>query len=903
MRKKIWLPVVLVLAAIILISLAAGYYTDFLWYDSLDVAQVFMKPFFFELAVRAVLWIFAFVFLLVNLLPIAGEFRLQRLRVVGDMEVQGKFRLSRKLLALISVVLAFFWIWVLPSLWDKVMLMLNSSPMGQVDPILGRDISWYLFNYPVFSALSGSLVGLLFLTVLVVAVGYGLSGAVKFHGKLWVAPKALKHFSILMAVYLIWFAVSRQLAAAEMLVTPSSSLFGAGYTDINVRLPLLRVLQIAALAMAVLSLSNLKLNKTRVFLTAPTVLIAISILGGAYGLVIQQFVVGPNQLARETPYLEHHIEATRRAYGLDNLEQVAYDISGEDLNADLIQKNQRTIDNIRLMDYRPLQQHYQQSQSLRLYYEFNEIDIGRYRLGDEYHQVMLALRELNVESLPDQAQTLINRHFKYTHGYGVVMSPVNRVTDNGHPTYFFRDIPVESEIDIPLERPEVYFGELTNEFVVVNTRNGEFGYRGDDDESMVEYQGTDGVELSPFRRLLYAMKFRKPILLLSDEITPDSRILYDRNVTRRIQKIAPFLTLDGDLYPVVAEGKIYWLADAYTTSSLYPYAQPTARGNYIRNSAKVVVDAYNGTVDIYKFDEDPVISAWEQVFPGLIQDRSQFPTALEDHIRYPLDYFQTQAEILTTYHMTDPTDFYNREDVWEIPVENYRGAEVQVEPYYVTMQLPGKEDAEFILMLPYTPLNRNNMIGWLAAGNDGDSYGQLQIYNFPRGQLVEGPSQIEAYINQDPDISQQLSLWDQGGSDVVRGNLLTIPVDGNILYIEPLYILAQSRSVPEMRQVIVFYDDVLVMERSLDLALEQIFGVIEGEEPSPTDPTDPSVPGVGGELQDLIDEINATYNEMEQAARDGRWSDYGDALDKLGQLLSDLQRQSDTESQPDPEIP
>ena len=889
-RRMIWLPVALTIL-IAGILLATGYYTDYLWYQSLDAAQVFIKPFVFELGVRAGLWVLGFAFMLANFLPMAGVLKVQRLRVVSNLEVQRQFSLNRKVVAAIAAGLSLFWVWLLPSLWDRVMLMLNAAPMGQVDPILGQDISWYLFNYPVYTVLSGAFVGLLVLTTAAVVAGYVMGGVLQtIKGSVLVGPKALRHFSLLMALFLVWFAASRQLAMAGLLTSQSTSLFGAGYTDVNVRLPVLRVQQIAALAMAIVSLMNLKVKKTRLLLAAPALLLVVAIAGGAYAAVIQQFVVGPNQLVRETPYIQHHINATRQAYGLDALDQVEYPIGGDAISPDAIQDNQRTIDNIRLLDYRPLHQHYHESQSLRLYYEFNDIDIDRYYVDGEYHQVMLALRELDVDSLPDQAQTVINRHFKYTHGYGVVMSPVNRITANGHPTYFLRNIPVQSEINIPVDRPEIYFGELTNEFVVVNTAGGEFSYQGDGEERVVQYQGQDGVELSPFRRMLFALKFRKPIMLLSDEITADSRVLYNRNIVARINKVAPFLRLDGDPYPVVADGQIYWIVDAYTTSDLYPYAQPVWGHNYIRNSAKVVVDAYDGTVDIYKFDEnDPIIAAWENVFPGLIQERTDFPQALERHIRYPMDYFEAQADILRTYHMTNPQDFYNREDVWEVGVETYRGQEVQVEPYYVTMQLPGREEAEFVLMLPYTPLNRNNMVGWLAAGNDGDSYGQLELYHFPRGQLVEGPSQIEAYIDQDPVISQQITLWDQGGSEVVRGNLLTIPVNGSILYVEPLYIHATSRSVPELRQVILYHNNVLVMEPNLELALERLFGVIDGEEPivPPGDP-DPGAP-IGGDVQQLIQEINAAYASMNQAARDGRWGDYGNSITELGQLIEQLE--------------
>lgn len=878
-------------ALIIILIVLAVYYTEYLWYESLEITQVFLKPVILELLIKSALWLLGFLFILLNILPLTEHFRIRRLRVFEGQAVKPR-SLSKKALALVSFAVSLVWIWILPQIWDKVLLMINSSPTGLTDPVLGRDISYYLFSYPLFTLLSGSFVSLLFITFIFVITAYVIGGALTFFRyKPVLSSKAITHLSLLVGLALVWYALTRGLAMAAVLVTPSQSVFGAGYTDVHVHFPVLRIQQVIAVLLAVVVLINIKLKKIRILLAAPVFLIMISLLGGIYGGIIQKFVVDPNQLERETPFIEHHIQATRDAYGLSDMEQIEYDVVKKPMTSEVLKENSLTIDNIRLLDYRPLKQHYHQSQSLSLYYEFKDIDIDRYRFDDQYSQVMLSVRELNVESVPDQAQTLINRHFKYTHGYGVVMSPVTSITANGHPTYYLRDIPVKSEVNIPLSRPEVYFGELTDQFVVVNTLNKEFGYAEDGQERIVEYQGDDGVKLNFLRRILYAIKFGKPILLFSDEVTADSRILYNRNIIERINKTAPFLQLDSNVYPVIAEGRIFWIADAYTVSNIYPYSQPLGQINYIRNSAKVVVDAYNGSVGIYRFDDnDPIMNAWKGVFPGLIKDREEFPDFLENHIRYPVDYFEAQAAMLRTYHMTNPRDFYNRENVWEIAVEKYGGNEVRVEPYYVTMQLPDQDEAEFILKLPFTPLNRNNMVGWLAAGNDGENYGKLMLYNFPRGRLVEGPSQIEAYIDQDPVISQQIALWDQSGSEVVRGNLLTIPIDDNILYVEPLYIISQSRSVPELRRVILFYNDVLVMESTLDLALEKLFGIKRDTQKPPGGEDTPVTPQPGEDesLQELVSRINQVYLDMEKAAREGRWADYGTYNDQLGSLIEQL---------------
>ena len=896
MLRKYKIPVILG-ALIIIAIVAVAYYTDYLWYQSLNLSQVFLKPILLELLIKSALWLIGFAFILLNVLPLVEQFKVRRLRKIEGLPIPPKqFSISKKILTFIAFGISLFWVWILPQMWDKILLLMNSAPTGQVDPILGRDFSYYLFSYPLYSVLSGILVSLLFLTISFVIAAYIIGGALsftRFQPKL--SAQATIHLSILLGIVLIWYTLTRGLAMAGILVSPSSSLFGAGYTDVHVHLPLLKIQQVLGAILAVVLLVNIRLKKVRILFAAPALLIIVSMLGGVYGGIVEKFVVSPNQMARETPYINHHIQATRDAYGLSAMEEVEYNVDDSEITSDILAENQPTINNIRLLDYRPLQQHYQQNQSLRLYYEFKDIDIDRYRFDEQYNQVMLSMRELNIESLPEQAQTLINRHFKYTHGYGTVMSPVNAITANGHPTYYLRDIPVKSEVNIPLTRPEIYFGEMTDQFVVVGTLNGEFGHPVEGSEVITQYQGEDGVELNAIRRVLYAIKFGKPILLFSDEIIAESRILYNRNIAERIKKAAPFLHLDSNAYPVIADGRIFWIVDAYTVSDLYPYSEPTGGINYLRNSAKVVVDAYNGDINIYKFDEnDPIIKAWEGVFPGLIQEREAFPEILENHKRYAVDYFEIQSAMLRNYHMTNPTDFYNRENVWEIPVEKYGGSEIRVEPYYVIMQLPGEDEAEFILKQPFTPLNRNNMVGWLAAGNDGDNYGKLKLFNFPRGQQIEGPSQIEAYIDQDPEISQQISLWDTGGSQVVRGNLLTIPINNSILYVEPLFILSESRSVPELRRIIVFYKDKLVMESSLDLALEKLFGISKVETPTvpsvPGEPSEPAEPGepIDDNLQDLVTRINQVYLDMETAAREGRWADYGNYGDQLGQMLETL---------------
>lgn len=878
----------------ILFSLGTNYYTDYLWYESVGATEVFLKPFVAELLIKLVLMGAAFAFVMANILPVLSVFEIPPISVVkdGHEEVpQSGLKLKKIHAVIASFIIALIWTGVIPSIWDKVYLYLNSSPTGIVDPVFGWDERFYLFTYPLLSTISGSFITLLILTAIPLALGYFMSMNTTMYLKKEKAVKYAKtQGAIFLALFFLWFALTRYLSMASLLLSEGNRYYGAGYTDIHARLPLIRVQQIIALVLAVASLVNIKFKQIKLTVITASLLVVTMLGSGIYAVAIQSLVVNPNESQREAPYMLNHIEATRRAYGLENIQQKEFPLNREGINSDVLAENQQTIDNIRLLDYRPLKQHYQQNQSLGLFYEFVGVDIDRYMIDGEYRQVMLALREVNIKSLASEAQTPVNHHFVYTHGNGVVMSPVNKITNNGHPTYFMRDIPVTSSVDIPLERPEFYFGELTNHFIVVNSTYPE----------AKPYYGQDGVQLNMFRRLLYANKFKKSILLLSGEITPESRIIYHRNISERIEKIAPFIKQDRDPYPVVANGKIYWIVDGYTTSSTYPYSKPSGNINYIRNSVKIVVDAYEGTVDIYQFDQnDPIIEAWKGVFPDLIKEQHEFPEYLRPHIRYPVDYFSLQSDILRVFHTEDPTIFYNRNDVWEVAVERYHGNEVRVEPYYVNMKLPEEEHQEFILKLPYTPMNRNNMVAWLAARSDGDNYGELILYHFPRGQHVEGPSQIESYIDSDPHISSQMTLWGQGGSTVIRGNLLTIPINGSMLYVEPIYITAESRSLPELRQVIVFYNDVLVMEPTLDAALKRIFGeagLPPQEDRDPQDPDEPSIPRpidpddiIDQNLRELVEEINRAFENMENAARNGNWADYGRYLEEVKQLLARLE--------------
>ena len=623
-------------------------------------------------------------------------------------------------------------------------------------------------------------------------------------------------------------------------------------------------------------------------------IVAILIVGVAYPGLIHRVQVQPSELAKETPYIGYNIEFTREAFGLTHIEEESYPAEPSPTAQDIVD-NEATINNIRLWDHRPLKDTYNQIQSIRLYYDFNDIDIDRYIIDGAYRQVMLAGRELSAEKLATEAQTWVNRKLQYTHGYGVVLSPVNEISAEGLPDLLLKDIPPVGVFDIT--RPEIYYGEKTDEYVIVKTNTQEFDYPSGDENVFGEYQGTGGVSLNGFfRRLAYAWEFGDMNILISGELNSSSRVLYYRNIQDRVKQLAPFLELDADPYLVIADGRLYWIQDAYTVTDRYPYSEPyvsfNEHINYIRNSVKAVIDAYDGTVTLYVTEPgDALIQTYQTIFPDLFAPFEEMPDVLKAHLRYPEGMFNIQASVYRKYHMTDVRVFYNSEDLWALPREVYAGQEQLMEPYYVIMRLPDQIGEEFILMLPFTPVNKNNTISWLAARCDGEHYGKLLAYNFPKDRLVYGPSQIENRIQQDTVITEQFALWDQGGSRVIRGNLLFIPIGESNLYVEPVFLQANSGGLPELKRVIVAAGDSIAMQPALLDSIEAIFGE-EGSIPPTTTPTQPptTTPSqpMSPEVAQLIDEARQHYEQAQIELQNGDWAAFGEEWDALQATIDKL---------------
>jgi uncharacterized membrane protein (UPF0182 family) len=788
--------------------------------------------------------------------------------------------------------------------WLQVLEYLNAVPFGAADPIFGRDVSFYVFVLPAFDLMRGLLVVSVVLSLIASAAMYALSGGVSFEVRIGFTtmPRVRQHLSLLIAVLFLLMAAGAWLDIPRLLVTPSGIIQGASYVDVHARLPFLRASVVVLAVGAILVAYHAFASRLWPVVTALLLYLVIWLGGALYAAAVQRFVAAPNEQEKELPYIVHNIAATRKAFNLDQVEERELTGDAELTLAD-IKRNAETLDNVRLWDHQPLLDTFGQIQEIRTYYDFVSVDNDRYAIDGRSRQIMLSVRELNSESLPNR--TWVNERLTFTHGYGLTLGPVNQVTTEGLPVLFIKDLPPASSVNLRLEEPSVYFGELSNDYVLVKTAAREFHYPKGDDNVYSTYEGLGGVPIGSFwRRLLFSVRFRSTDIALTEQVTAESRILFHRRLNERIRRIAPFLTYDSDPYPVIAEGRLFWIQDAYTITGDYPYSSRANGGvSYIRNSVKVTVDAYHGTTTFYLADpKDPLALTLGRVFPGLLKPIDQMPASLRNHLRYPEDIFALQTAMYSTYHMTNPSVFYNKEDQWEVPAIDGEGRPVQMRPYYTMMSLPGERQAEFMQMLPFTPRRKDNLAAWMVARSDGRHYGQLFVFRFPKQKLVFGPRQIVGRINQDQAISPQITLWNQQGSEVIQGTLLVIPIEESLIYIRPLYLRASGGRIPELKRVIVAYQNQIVMEETLQAALDRIFVGGAGLPPPAPAAGEPSaVPGatpqapvtvepVGGESLDTLSALaREHYARALQAQRDGNWALYGEEIKKLGEILEKMQ--------------
>ncbi|QCI67743.1 UPF0182 family protein [Phreatobacter stygius] len=783
--------------------------------------------------------------------------------------------------------------WVETGNWDVFLRFLYQVPYGANDPLYGKDIGFYLFSLPAYLVIKNWLLVTLFLSVLAAGAIHWVHGGIAYDGQRWsMSPAAVAHGSALLGVFFAVEAWSYGLDRYLLLYENNGVLVGASYTGVHVDLPLLWVLIGLSIAAACAAWTNVWLRSYR--LPAATALffgVAFVLTGVVAGL-FQRMFVKPNELDLERPYIERHITLTRQAYNLDQIVTKAFPAE-QDLSFNALQANRATIDNIRLWDRQPLADTYAQLQEIRTYYKFHDLYVDRYWLDGAYQSVIVAAREMKSSLLPPNAQTWVNRHILFTHGNGAVMSPVTSKSAEGLPLLYVRDIPPVADGGPPIREPRIYYGRETSPYVIVKASTPEFDYPRGKDNVYASYDGTGGVPIGGIlRTAIFAHYFNDVNLLLSDYVTADSRIMFRRNIQERIRTIAPFLTLDRDPYLVISDGRLSWIQDAYTTSRYFPYAQPAPDHdlNYIRNAVKVVVDAYHGTVDFYLIDPaDPIAATYQRIFPSLFKPFAAMPADLATHIRYPEDLFLIQAQLYQSFHMDVPDVFYNREDLWQFPRQPAARGPAPMVPYYIIMRLPGEAQAEFFLMIPMVPSRRDNMIAWLAARCDAPDYGKLIVYEFPKDKLVYGPFQIEARINQNTEISQQLALWNQLGSRVIRGNLLVIPIETSILYVSPLYLRAEHGYLPELKRVIAAYGENVVMKETLAEALSALF-----PEPS-TAPAPLAIRtgtlapvSVAKQVQEALDH----YHRAMERLKSGDWAGFGAELDGMRGLLENLSRQS-----------
>lgn len=885
LRRPIFIGAALVLLWI-LFSIGPRLYTDYRWFDELGFTSVFTTELWARVAAFFIAGAAFFIFYVVNiaiarrLTPrVSAELsRWSQLVAFAGKSVTFLLIAAGLLLAIVVGLIA-------QAEWLLFLRYLHAAPFNTSDPIFHQDVSFYVFTLPVYQFLVGWLGGVLVLTALAVGATYALG-----LGRLQWTAAVKSHLSALGVALLALSAWNYQLEIYNLVYSPRGVVFGASYTDVNAQWPAYNVLTFIALALAVLLLVNIFARALKAIGIAVALWIAAWVLlGQIYPGIVQSFEVKPSEFTKEQPYIKYTIALTRQAYGLNTIQDSPYPAEDTPTTADM-QRNADTVNNIRLWDYRQLSQTYNQIQTIRTYYDFKDIDIDRYTINGDYRQVMLSARELSPQKLSDKAQTWVNLHLLYTHGYGVAMSPVNEFTPDGLPNLLVKDIPPVGIVTIT--RPEVYYGEETSSYVFVKTKEKEFDYPKGDENAFATYTGTGGVPVGSFwDRLAFALRFGDQNILLTDAITPDSRILFNRKIQTRVAKLAPFLRMDRDPYLVIADGRLYWMQDAYTTTDRYPYSEPYAEGlNYIRNSVKIVIDTYNGTTTFYIADaNEPILKAYRDIFPALFRSIDQMPASLRAHIRYPEDLFTIQAAMYRTYHMQDPQVFYNKEDLWAIPNELFSGQPQPMEPYYVIMRLPGETKEEFMLLLPFTPAKRQNMVAWLSVKSDGADYGKQLVYRFPKDKLVYGPEQISARVNQNPAISAQLTLINQRGSRVVFGNLLVIPIEKSILYVQPLYLLAEQSQIPQLKYVVVATGSSLAMEPTLADALAKVFSGL-GTTVTATAPTAPPPAGsaINPAIAALAKEANEHYNKAQDALKTADWATYGKEMQALQQTLNQL---------------
>jgi uncharacterized membrane protein (UPF0182 family) len=905
---KILILIGIIVLVIVALVFGTKIWLNYTWFNKLGYLNTFVKILWTKIGLW---WAFFFIFWLfagLNMLMAFKKGNIQKIKIQqGGVPVE----MSRKVGAIIATVGLFILALIMArngaARWEVVLKLLNSTKFGLPDPAFGRDVSFYTFVLPFYLFLKSWSLGTIILTIVATSFLYLLSGQVSFEqNKLTVSDQVKKHFITLLVLVAVVIAWNYWLKVYQLLFSQRGLIFGAGYTDLKVVRFAYYIMIAVSLFTALLCISGARKRRFKQPLIGFGVLIGAAIVvTGIVPGIVQQISVKPNELVKELPYIKKNIDFTRKGYNLDIIDRENFPVA-DSLTINDFDPEAGITKHIRLWDHRPLKSTYKQIQEFRLYYDFNDVDVDRYTFGNDYRQVMLSAREINYDQISQEAKTWVNEKLQFTHGYGFVMSPVNEIGPEGLPNLIVQDIPPKISVPLELERPEIYYGELTNRYVIVNTQLAEFDYPQGETNATTRYQGSGGIPIkNSLRKLFLAIQLKDLEIIFTRYLNPDSRAMLYRSIQERVPKIAPFLRYDPDPYLVVYDGKLVYLIDAYTMTDQFPYSEPhlarepnapiRERYNYIRNAVKISIDAYTGDVQFYVVDsKDPIIKTYSKIFPEMFKDFSEMPAGLKRHVRYPMYIFSVQADLYSTYHMTDPQVFYNKEDKWTIPQEIYGETETQMIPYYTIVKFPDANgNEEFVLILPFTPVNKNNMLAWIAARCDQENYGEIIEYKFPKEKLIFGPMQIESRIDQNSEISQLFTLWGQKGSSIIRGNLLVIPVKDSLIYVEPVYLRAEQSELPELKRVIVGYQDNIEIGLNLEAALVKLFS---GMEPAVTEEeakAKPGEPSVLLSLRNLALRAQQIYSEAQEKLRDGDFAGYGESIDELGKILENLAQRSE----------
>jgi uncharacterized protein len=901
------LLLLVIIPLVLVLPMGAGLYTNLLWFKQLGYQTVFTTTLGAKALLGVSVGLITAALIWLNL-KLALRLSPETSGVARRFMIEGQeiptpdfSALAPRLAPLVALVVGAFagisgW-----GSWETYLRFRNQVQFGETDPIFGRDIAFYFFTLPALDAVSEWLMLIAVVSLIGAALIYLAHGAIDLGQSrmgFGIDRGARSHLFCLFAALALILAFEAYLAKPNLLFGENGPVSGASYADIHSTMPILSARIVIAVIVAALALLSVFFRTNRLILAGVGLYLLTVVAGWVYPATVQRFSVAPNELAKETPYIQHSIAATRKAFALDRVEE--RELSGErTLTAQDIRKNQQTVRNVRLWDQRPLLDTFAQLQEIRTYYKFQSVDNDRYHINGELKQVMLSPRELSSATLP--TRNWINEHLTYTHGFGLTLGPVDQVTPQGQPVLYIKDIPPASSVpSLKVDRPEIYFGEMSNDRVYVKTNSKEFNFPSGEENVLKNYEGEGGVPIgSWWRQLLFSIRFGDLKLLLSNDMTSESRVLFDRQITQMLSRVAPYLRFDEDPYLVIHEGRLFWIADAYTVSDRYPYSERINGVNYIRNSVKAVVDAYHGHTQLYIADEsDPLIQTYARIYPGALKPLAEMPEGLRAHLRYPEDIFKLQSQIYSTYHMDQPQVFYNKEDLWTAASMGAADGKTSqaMDPYYTIMKLPGERSEEFILMLPFTPKDKNNLAAWMAARSDGEHYGKLVVYRFPKQKQVYGPQQMVARANQDPEISRQITFWSQRGSSVNLGTLMVIPIEESLIYVQPLYLRAESGRIPELRGVIVGAEERLAMEPTLEASLARLFGEAPAgdlkpptSEPKPGEP--PVAPLATATAAKLAEQAKQHYDRAMQAQREGDWARYGEEVKRLGAVIDQMSKQ------------